>query len=381
MNQAIAWWSLGCAAVPALLFLKNLSLYLPAPAPRPGSRPRVSVLIPARDEERNIREALEAVLASEDVDFEVVVLDDHSSDATARVVEEMASREPRVRLERAPELPPGWCGKQHACWVLAGHATHPLLVFVDADVRLGPDSLARFASFIEKSGAELVSGVPHQITVSWMEKLLIPLIHFVLLGFLPLDRMRKDPGPAFGAGCGQLFIAQRDAYRRTGGHSAIRASMHDGVTLPRAFRRTGFRTDLFDATPVATCRMYHSAGEVWRGLGKNATEGLASSRLIVPMTVLLFSGQVLPWLLVIVNPTLWAGWFAVAFTLIPRIASAVRFRQSITGALLHPIGVLVLLSIQWTAFLGKLSGRKSSWRGRSVQPVRDQCSAPVNTGT
>ncbi|RYD61267.1 MAG: glycosyltransferase, partial [Verrucomicrobiaceae bacterium] len=287
MNQAIACWSVGCAAVPALLFLKNLKLYSPAPGSVGESRPSVSVLIPARDEEANIRQALEAVLASRNVNFEIVVLDDHSSDSTARIVEEMAAHEPRIRLEHAPALPPGWCGKQHACWILAQHAAHPILVFVDADVRLTPDALVRFARFIETSGADLVSGVPLQITETWLEKLLIPLIHFVLLGFLPLDRMRKDPGPAFGAGCGQLFVARRDAYFRVEGHSAIRESMHDGIALPRVFRRGGLRTDLFDASDTATCRMYHSAGEVWRGLGKNATEGLASSRLIGPMTVLL----------------------------------------------------------------------------------------------
>jgi glycosyltransferase involved in cell wall biosynthesis len=337
----------------------------------------VSVLIPARDEAGNIREAIEAALVNREVDLEVVVLDDHSSDDTAAIVEKIALLDARVRLERAPELPPGWCGKQHACWVLAGHAANPLLVFVDADVRLAPDSLSRFAAFVETSGADLVSGVPRQITETWLEKLLIPLIHFVLLGFLPLDRMRKDPSPAFGAGCGQLFIAKRDAYFKAEGHRAIRESMHDGITLPRAFRKAAFRTDLFDATDLATCRMYHSAREVWRGLGKNATEGLAKPQLIGPMTVLLFSGQVLPWVLVLINPALWVAWVASALSSIPRLAAAVRFRQPLVGALLHPVGVLLLLAVQWTAFVRKLSGRRTSWRGREVKTVSSAQSSPL----
>ena len=96
--------------------------------------------------------------------------------------------------------------------------------------------------------------------------------------------MRRSRHPAYGAGCGQLFLARREAYETAGGHAAIRATLHDGVKLPRAFRAAGLRTDLFDATDVASCRMYRNAGEVWRGLAKNATEGLAAPGKIVPAT-------------------------------------------------------------------------------------------------
>ena len=367
MINALAWWSFGCAAVPALLFLKNLRLYAEPPAKHVGERPQVSVLIPARDEEHNIGPAVDAVLSSCGVKLEVIVLDDHSSDGTARIVSEIAARDARVRLEHAPDLPAGWCGKQHACWNLAQHASYPMLVFIDADVRIAPDALTRIATFMASNGADLVSGVPRQITESWLERLLIPLIHFVLLGFLPLDRMRKDPRPAFGAGCGQLFAARRDPYFQAGGHRVIRQSMHDGLTLPRAFRRAGFRTDLFDATSLATCRMYRSGREVWRGLAKNATEGLASPRLIGPMSVLLLSGQVLPWLLVLTKPGPWVAWGAALISLVPRLAAAIRFRQPLESALLQPVGIILLLLIQWQALGRKLAGTPSTWRGRVVE--------------
>src|SRR5205807_74198 len=126
--------------------------------------------------------------------------------------------------------------------------------------------------FLEKSGAALVSGIPRQETGTFFERLLIPLIHFILLGFLPMKRMRSTRKPAYAAGCGQLFLARRMAYDAMGGHAIIRSSLHDGLTLPRAFRRAGFQTDLCDATDLATCRMYCGAGEVWHGLAKNATE-------------------------------------------------------------------------------------------------------------
>ena len=140
------------------------------------------------------------------------------------------------------------------------------------------------AAFVETTGADLASGIPHQETVSLLEKLVIPLIHFILLGFLPIRRMRRSRRPSFAAGCGQLFIARAEAYHRCGGHAAIRDTLHDGIKLPRAFRAAGFKTDLFDATDLATCRMYRTAREVWLGLAKNAGEALAAPAMIVPMT-------------------------------------------------------------------------------------------------
>lgn len=359
MILAIA--ALVLAAIPAVMFLRNRAIYRAPAHPAPGrTLPAVSVLIPARNEELSIGAALEAALRSRGVEFEVVVLDDGSTDATAEI-----ARRAGVRLETAPPLPEGWCGKQHACWVLSSHARHPLLVFVDADVRLAPDALARMAAFVEDAKVDLASGFPRQETVTFLERLLLPMMHWILLGFLPVDAMRRSGDPSFGAGCGQLFVARREAYAKAGGHAAIRASLHDGVKLPRAFRLAGLKTDLFDATDLATCRMYRSAGEVWRGLSKNATEGMASPAGIVPWTVLLGGGHVLPFVLLGfgIEPALAAA--AAALSVAPRLAAAARFRQSLLGALLHPLGVAVLLAIQWTALAGAISGRRPSWKGRT----------------
>jgi hypothetical protein len=373
----LSWMAAACALVPALLFLKNLRLYVPPPYPKDGERPAVSVLIPARNEERSIAESVAAALESRGVDLEVVVLDDHSEDRTAEIVCWIAARDPRVRLETAPALPAGWCGKQHACSVLARHARNPILAFVDADVRLTADGLARAAAFLERSGAGLISGVPRQETETFLERLLLPLIQFVLLGFLPLDRMRRSLHPAYGAGCGQLFAARREDYERAGGHEAIRSSLHDGIALPRAFRKAGIATDLFDATEVAVCRMYRNAGEVWRGLAKNATEGVASPGKIVPVTALLLAGQVLPFALIglavagVVSPAvLWGAVPGALAAWLPRWIGARRFRQPMDGAILHPLGIAVFLLIQWYALARQLLGRPSGWKGRAYPTPR-----------
>ncbi len=352
------------AVIPAALFVRNLALY--RPLSRPGVRKaRCSILIPARNEEANIGAALRSVLGSEGIDFEVIVLDDGSTDRTAEIVREIAEGDARVRLESAQPLPAGWCGKNFACHQLAALARHPLLIFLDADVRvLRSNSLARLARFMAQSRAALVSGVPREETRGLMEKLIVPLIHFVLLGFLPLRRMRTSTDPRFAAACGQILAVRRIDYERAGGHAAVADRLHDAVALARTMRARGCRTDLFDATDTFHCRMYRSASQVWSGFAKNAHEGLGSPRLILPVSLLLLGGQVLPLVLLASAPSPLAIIATIA-AFLPRLIAVARFRQSFLGALLHPVGVAILVAIQWASFLRTLRRRPAVWKGRS----------------
>ena len=154
--------------------------------------------------------------------------------------------------------------------------------------------------------------------------------------------------------------------------------MHDGVMLPRAFRRAGFSTDFFDATDIADCRMYQGLRQTWNGLSKNATEGMASVMAIVPWTIILLGGQVLPWIIVAMAlfergkcPMAWlfltANGTAALAGLAVRWIAALRFKQDRVAALFHPIGIVILLAIQWYALIRKLVGCRPIWRGRSVK--------------
>lgn len=367
--------ALVAAALPAAVTLANLRSFRRAPPPPAGRPPRVSVLVPARDEAAVIGRLVHDVLASRGVDLELVVLDDDSSDGTGAIVERLAQADPRVRLVRGGGLPPGWCGKQHACWQLSQAAAHDIWVFLDVDVVPAPDAVARSVAFLEASAAGLVSGFPRQLTGSILEWLLLPLIHFILLGFLPLGRSRQDKSPGLAAGCGQWFVTRRDAYAASGGHAAIRASLHDGIMLPRAYRRAGLATDIFDASDIVSCRMYSRSIDVWRGLAKNATEGIGAPATILPFTLLLATGQILPFVLGAVGlASGWPAWtiavagLACGLAVLPRIAEAVRFRQSLSSAAAQPLAIAVFLAIQWYALVRKVLGLKTAWRGRSLAP-------------
>ena len=364
------------AVLPVAMFFKNSTGFLTA-CSEPGflslaSSERVSILIPARNEAASIGHALEAILSNGHPHFEVLVLDDHSDDETASQVQSFAARDSRIRLLASNTLPALWNGKQHACWQLANQSQYEWLLFLDADVRLAKDAVSRCVAEQKRRQAPLVSGFPMQETGTMAEKILIPLMHYVLLCYLPIDRMRSSLGVGFAAGCGQLFFADKQVYMSIGGHSAIRNSRHDGIQLPRAFRRAGHRTDIFDATDIARCRMYTSTVEVCNGLLKNATEGIANARLIVPFTLLLIGGSFLPGPSLVLGTLAGASsialailFVAFAISFVPRLIACKRFHQSYFGAVLHPFGVVCFVAIQWVAIFRKRLGLTTKWRGRS----------------
>jgi glycosyltransferase involved in cell wall biosynthesis len=375
----LAFW---CAIVPAMLWLWNMLIYREPAAANCGDTGTcllsegVSVLIPARNEERVIAASIESLLASRGIEIEVIVLDDGSTDRTAEIVLNIAGRDARVRLQSSPPLPGGWNGKQHACYALAQMARSNVLCFLDADVRLAPEALAEMSGFLSSTGSDLVSGFPRQETETPLEWLLLPLIHFVLLSYLPLAAMRALTASGFAVGCGQFLMVRRDAYRKSGGHAAIRATMHDGLLLPKLFRRHGLRTDIADLTHLATCRMYQNASEVWRGLSKNAAEGMATPARILPFTFLLLFGQVIPSVLAIslaIAPASYSAheraliFVSVAASFVPRILSVWKYRQSLLGALLHPFGVTLLLVLEWYALIRKLAGQPVTWKERAYR--------------
>ncbi|GEP01285.1 glycosyltransferase [Methylobacterium haplocladii] len=368
---ALALLSLALALLPAVLAAVNLRALAP-PAPAPQATGLVSILIPARNEAAIIAGTVRAALASEGVAVEVLVGDDHSTDATAAIVSAIARGDPRLRLVEVPTLPEGWTGKNNGCVTLAKAAEGARLLFIDADVTLGPNAAAALSVHAERTGATLVSGVPRQVMASLGERLTVPTITFLLLGFLPVPLMRRRPDVSLAAGCGQLMMIAADAYRQTGGHGAVRTSMHDGVTLPRALRTAGFRTDLVAGSTLASCRMYSGFAQAWAGFSKNAREGMATRRALPVWTFLLFGGQILPWLLL--ATALGAGLPRVALLAFAAGLVSLGTRAAITHASgeplstipLHPLTIATALAIQWTALVREARGRApAAWKGRS----------------
>jgi hypothetical protein len=369
---ALAWTCLGLSALPLLLTLSNAWLFRRAADLEPGrDRPRVAILIPARDEAAGIAAACEAALASEGVDLEVLVGDDHSEDGTAAIVEAIASRDPRLRLERPPPPPAGWSGKGWNLTRLAERTTAPHLLFVDADTRLRPTAARRLVAR-SREGFALVSAVPRQIMSNLGTRLLVPMINQLIFGYYPLALARRFPRwPPGATGCGQVVLVDAAAYRALGGHAPVRASLHDGVTLPPKWRAAGYATDLLAGAELADNAPYAGFAEAWRGFAKNADEAMARP-IALPVWTLLLAGA---WLV----PPLLAAFAALAdetgAALVAAAAWALAFaqrsfvarlaREPLQTIPLMPMTVAVSLALQWRVLLGRDAAGLRHWRGRS----------------
>ena len=365
------------AFVPARLAVRNTSL-LHRAGGKPSANPDndtelVSCCIPARNEADNLEDCIRSILQGGHDAVEVLVYDDESTDETPRILQRLSEEDPRIRAVNTRPLPDGFNGKQHACQRMGEAARGDWLFFTDADVRFEPDWLKRtMATASPRTRLGLLSAFPREIASTIGEMLLVPMIHVLLLGYLPIKRMRNTLDPPSSAGCGQFLLVRTKAWQEAGGHAAFANSMHDGIKLPRAIRKAGWQSDLVDGTDLCHCRMYRGLGESFRGFAKNAYEGLGSIWILLLLTVIHILGHLLPWG-ILIWCAVTATWMplagslaigAIVATLVMRIQLALRFRQPMLAVILHPAAVIMTTIVQWWSLFIQVRGRRS-WRGRS----------------
>lgn len=336
---------------------------------RPGSRDvvqeRVALLLPARNEALNIEECLSTMLSQKNLaSFHVFVLDDSSTDDTNPIVRRIAATDNRLTLLRGQELPEGWTGKNFACWQLANAAQeYDLLVFIDADVRLRSDAVAKSLNAMRKRSWKFVSTYPRQIARTWSEWLIQPLLQWSWITTLPLRIAERSLRPQLTAANGQFFVLERDAYFIAGGHKAIHEEVLDDIHLARQMKRNGFRGNVIDGSSIATCRMYRS----WRELRDGYTKSLWSAFGSIPGAILvlifLISLYIFP-VFIALQGLSW-GISLLLFAFISRLVSAVRSQSSITSALLHPVAISILCYLIIRSWWLKRKNRLE-WKSRAL---------------
>ncbi len=246
--------------------LRRLASYVPAPN---APVPLVSILVPARNEAANIADCVRSLLAQDYTAFEVVALDDASTDGTGAILNALAAADGRLRVLRGQPLPAGWLGKHWACAQLAEAARGEVFLFTDADTRHAPSALRLAVAARQQAGVDLVSALPQQDTGSWGERLVVPMLAWSLFCFLPLALAHRQQRPALSASIGQFMLIGRAGYARAGGHAGVRAHAADDLALTRRLLAAGGRWRLLDAGALVRCRMYHSFGEAREGFSKN----------------------------------------------------------------------------------------------------------------
>ncbi len=264
----------GILAVLAFVTLFNVLFFRAIPpSAKPSTTPFVSILLPARNEEENLERVLSSLANQDYPAFEVLVLDDDSTDATGRIAASWSEHDHRVRVLQGDPLPPGWAGKPHACHQLAAAARGQLLLFIDADTVHQPHSVTAAVAELQRSGADLLTLLPHQVMGSFWEKLLLPLLYFVALTFLPMPLVAILRNPKIAMGNGQFMLFRKEAYGKIGGHASVRTALVEDVWLARRIKEFGHRLVIRDGASLVSCRMYRSLRDVWQGFSKNLFAG------------------------------------------------------------------------------------------------------------
>lgn len=345
-----------------------------------GEAPLVSILIPARNEALNIEACVRSLMAQSYPRFRVCVLDDHSTDETARIVESLGLNESNGGLIRGAELPPGWVGKNWACHQLSRAADGEYLLFTDADTVHSPDCVGALVAAARERGAVLVSAWPKQITVTLGEKLvvsLLPLVgtlfypHFVLYGLdlFPSLRSRVPAGfrRLLGAANGQVMFFKREGYLEIGGHEAVRDHLVEDIALGRAVANRMHMGDWWvncDAAGLVRCRMYRSMGEVWEGFSKNTRAAFEKAGVLFWAAGLWqFAVFVGPFVTVGVAGQGWPSALEIAGILILRSVVTVGAGGSWWSVVLHPLAYVLALSIGFNSWL-RSGGPGVRWKGR-----------------
>lgn len=373
MSALLLGASLALLAPLAVQAALNAATFRRLPAV-PAGAPRVSVLVPARDEAQRIGPLLESFLALPPAEaLELVVYDDASTDGTGDLVLAAAARDPRIRLVRGEGPPPGWGGKVHALHQLTRAASPEatLLLFSDADVTLEPGGLTRAAAALAADGLDVLSLYPAQTLGTWAERAFVPLMVYYFYLLAPQWLHARGGKVLVAPLNGQFMLWRRERLSAIGGWEAIQGAWLDDMEMGRRVAALGFRARYRAGVGVARCRMYTGFGEIWRGFAKHAYDctGLPAWAYVVVQAWLL-GALVLPWLALLCwlfhtpGPVELALFGLIAgLTAGTRVVAAVQTGHGWTSAAWHPLTMaLAIVNGLWS--LWQASARTSAWKGR-----------------
>jgi chlorobactene glucosyltransferase len=356
------------------------------PTPSPSNSPLISVCVPARNEERNMRACVESILAQDYPNFEVIVLEDRSTDGTADLLRQLSAQEDRLKVIHGSDLPQGWAGKPHALFqasAAARGAPGAWLCFVDADTFLSPNTLSACYAKAMETNADMFTIMTFQILGSFWEKVIMPIVMTALsVGFSP--RKVNDPQSKDAIANGQFILIKRSVYDAIGGHESVKDQIVEDKAIAEQVKWKGYRLIVANGVSVARTRMYTSLSEIWEGWTKNIYLGLSDRPSLMLLGIFgallaLVAALILPlWpLLGLVWYLQGGGWFAVivmaeslilwAFVIYVRARVAAGMGISSWYALTLPLGSAVFAAMMFTSAWRVLSGTGVTWKGRSYR--------------
>jgi chlorobactene glucosyltransferase len=328
----------------------------------------VSILIPARNEALVIGDTVRSILSQTYTNFELLILDDNSDDQTSITAKNASNGDKRLKVITGTPLPAGWAGKNYACHQLSQQAQGAILLFTDADTQWQSQTLASLLVAMQTAQADLLTVWPNQQAITWSERLIVPLMMFAVISYLPIWFVHYAPFSVFAAANGQCMIWRRSAYQRVNGHIAVAADVLEDVKLARLAKKQRQKLWMVQGANLLACRMYKNWREVSYGYAKNILAGYGNSvPALLISTIFHWLIFILPWLLLFIPEyQLWALCLIVMGIGV-RALSAAASGQRIFDALAMPLSVILMTRIAFQSIYWHFTGGPR-WKGRILQP-------------
>lgn len=355
-----------------LLVFLGVSIYnlFTAPEMKPVKRLSnndhlISIMIPARNEEINIGKCLENLVIQDYPNKEILVLDDHSTDKTAYIVKRYAEKHNIIRLLEGSELPEGWIGKNWACHQLSLQARGKYFLFIDADVELKANTLSAVNDEMNNSKSKMISVFSTQIIKSLGEWLIVPLMNWLLLAFLPLRLVYSSSNKSFSAANGQFMFWERNTYLNIGGHLTVKAEVVEDMEFARLCKSKGIKIQTMLGGNLIFCRMYENLADSFKGFSKNFFRGFNTHPLFFLQMIIFFIALFLmPFFLIPINTLFIIP--VIIILLIRGIISLLSKQNMLLNFLLHPLQMIFMFLIGINSII-VASFNKTEWKGRRIE--------------
>ena len=349
--------------------LRNLRDY-----PDSGTHPRISVLVPARNEEATIGPCVSSLLAQDYPDFQVIVINDNSTDGTGTILSKLGQGDSRLKVISGQPLPPDWLGKHWACHQLYMAADGELLLFTDADTVHTPDTLRCAAAALLAEKADMLSILPRHILGTLAEKLIMPGFALGAFANIPLPARLRPGNTKMVSSSGKLMLFRRASYEAAGGFRSIRQSVLDDLQLAERVSLLGMRYRVFDGTDNTTCRMYRNWTELHQGLSKNVFPSYGYNVPLFTFTWLWINFVF--WEPIVVlgvhkipeyPPVLSVGLAAICVVACLALLGSYyyRFKFPLYIVLFYPVSASLLTAIAFSSMFLTLSGQ-ATWKDRKL---------------
>ncbi len=359
----LALFVIGFACLRLLISLWNTLSATTLPHRNQKHSQMVSVLIPARNEEKNLARLLKELTNSYHQNLEVYVYDDDSRDGTAQIVNDYARKDPRVKLIHGKDLPRGWTGKNYACYELGKNACGNCLLFLDADVTTQPELIDDLLTLQKQYELSLLSVFPVQIMDTPDERITVPFMNRTLLSLLPLTLIRRSPNPALAAANGQCMLFTKESYDKNQWHKRVANNPVEDINIMRRLKQEGEKGHTTLSNGQISCRMYHNLHDAIKGFAKNIHAYFGNNYLIMSLYLLITSFGFIPVWLVYGFPTVLG--LILAESAIVLITSVSSGQHPVKNLLTAPLQQITAMYTAGYALMNKARGY-GVWKGRRI---------------